>query len=264
MAALAIAARAGRRVFRQGDRQRSRSRQARGPPRPARPDARRGPPGRRFLADRGLNGTDRRIRQASTSSTSSNFPTPDRPNDPLSSTASAAASPTARRATRNLLGGKGANLAEMASIGLPVPPGFTISTEMCARLLRRRRALSATACAPRSPRASPISRQVTGKSFGDAADPLLVSVRSGARVSMPGMMDTVLNLGLNDATVAGPRRRLGRSALRLGQLSPLHPDVFRRRARPRSRRVRGGARDRQGGQGRPSRHRARGRGLASG
>ncbi len=109
---------------------------------------------------------------------------------------------------KNLLGGKGANLAEMASIGLPVPPGFTISTAMCARFYDE---------GERFPDA--LTRQVTdglahiegitGKRFGDAADPLLVSVRSGARVSMPGMMDTVLNLGLNDETVEGLARGSG-------------------------------------------------------
>ncbi|WP_294189212.1 pyruvate, phosphate dikinase [uncultured Sphingomonas sp.] len=107
---------------------------------------------------------------------------------------------------KNLLGGKGANLAEMASIGLPVPPGFTISTEMCTRYYEEGESF------PQSLRdevAAGIAHieQVTGKKFGDAgADgdgPLLVSVRSGARVSMPGMMDTVLNLGLNDRTVEG-------------------------------------------------------------
>jgi pyruvate,orthophosphate dikinase len=103
---------------------------------------------------------------------------------------------------RNLLGGKGANLAEMASIGLPVPPGFTISTDMCQRYYDEGESF------PESLRAEVAEglahiEQVTGKRFGDAADPLLVSVRSGARASMPGMMDTVLNLGLNDATVAG-------------------------------------------------------------
>ena len=103
---------------------------------------------------------------------------------------------------KNLLGGKGANLAEMASIGLPVPPGFTISTAMCTRYYEEGESF------PQSLRdevAAGIAHieAVTGKRFGDAADPLLVSVRSGARVSMPGMMDTVLNLGLNDATVEG-------------------------------------------------------------
>ena len=127
---------------------------------------------------------------------------------------------------------------------------------MCARLLRRGRRLPARACAPRSPPALAHIESVTGKKFGDAADPLLVSVRSGARVSMPGMMDTVLNLGLNDATVEGLAADVGRRALRLGQLSPLHPDVFRRRARTRSRRVRGSAGDRQGRQRLLPRHRA--------
>ncbi|MBA2918176.1 pyruvate, phosphate dikinase [Sphingomonas sp. MAH-20] len=103
---------------------------------------------------------------------------------------------------RNLLGGKGANLAEMASIGLPVPPGFTISTEMCTRYYQEGEHF------PDSLRAEVANglahiEGITGKTFGNPADPLLVSVRSGARVSMPGMMDTVLNLGLNDETVEG-------------------------------------------------------------
>ncbi|MGK6354965.1 pyruvate, phosphate dikinase [Sphingomonas sp. DT-207] len=103
---------------------------------------------------------------------------------------------------KNLLGGKGANLAEMASIGLPVPPGFTISTEMCTRYYEEGETF------PQSVKAEVANgiahiEGITGKKFGDAADPLLVSVRSGARVSMPGMMDTVLNLGLNDDTVQG-------------------------------------------------------------
>ncbi|MEM8694517.1 MAG: pyruvate, phosphate dikinase [Pseudomonadota bacterium] len=103
---------------------------------------------------------------------------------------------------KNLLGGKGANLAEMASIGLPVPPGFTISTEMCTRYYDDGEVFPDEL---REEVATGIAHveQVTGKRFGDAGDPLLVSVRSGARVSMPGMMDTVLNLGLNDETVRG-------------------------------------------------------------
>ena len=103
---------------------------------------------------------------------------------------------------KNLLGGKGANLAEMASIGLPVPPGFTISTEMCTRYYEEGERFPDSL---RDEVAAGIAHieQVTGKRFGDASDPLLVSVRSGARVSMPGMMDTVLNLGLNDQTVEG-------------------------------------------------------------
>ena len=106
------------------------------------------------------------------------------------------------RGDKNLLGGKGANLAEMASIGLPVPPGFTISTDFCAVYYDEGRAFPP---ALRDEVATGIAHieGVTAKIFGDAADPLLVSVRSGARASMPGMMDTVLNLGLNDATVEG-------------------------------------------------------------
>ena len=101
-----------------------------------------------------------------------------------------------------LLGGKGANLAEMASIGLPVPPGFTIATTMCTRYYEEGETF------PESVRDEVKTgiahiEGVTGKRFGDATDPLLVSVRSGARISMPGMMDTVLNLGLNDQTVEG-------------------------------------------------------------
>ncbi|WP_157216220.1 pyruvate, phosphate dikinase [Flavisphingomonas formosensis] len=101
-----------------------------------------------------------------------------------------------------LLGGKGANLAEMASIGLPVPPGFTISTEMCTRYYEEGESFPDSLRAEVAEGIAHIER-VTGKRFGDASDPLLVSVRSGARVSMPGMMDTVLNLGLNDQTVEG-------------------------------------------------------------
>jgi pyruvate,orthophosphate dikinase len=103
---------------------------------------------------------------------------------------------------RNLLGGKGANLAEMASIGLPVPPGFTISTEMCTRYYEEGETFPESVKAEVANGIAHIEG-ITGKRFGDAADPLLVSVRSGARVSMPGMMDTVLNLGLNDETVVG-------------------------------------------------------------
>ncbi|MGY4397819.1 pyruvate,orthophosphate dikinase [Sphingomonas sp. UYAg733] len=103
---------------------------------------------------------------------------------------------------KNLLGGKGANLAEMASIGLPVPPGFTISTEFCEVYYDEGRAFPQGL---RDEVATGLAHieGVTAKIFGDASDPLLVSVRSGARASMPGMMDTVLNLGLNDETVKG-------------------------------------------------------------
>ncbi len=101
-----------------------------------------------------------------------------------------------------IVGGKGANLAEMAGIGLPVPPGFTITTEECVKYLAEGSDFTDALRADVAEALKHIEKTV-GKAFGDAADPLLVSVRSGARVSMPGMMDTVLNLGLNDATVEG-------------------------------------------------------------
>ncbi|MCJ1959826.1 pyruvate, phosphate dikinase [Novosphingobium mangrovi (ex Hu et al. 2023)] len=101
-----------------------------------------------------------------------------------------------------ITGGKGSNLAEMAGIGLPVPPGFTITTEECVKYLAEGGDFSDALRADVVEALTHIEKTV-GKSFGDAADPLLVSVRSGARVSMPGMMDTVLNLGLNDETVEG-------------------------------------------------------------
>ncbi len=113
-----------------------------------------------------------------------------------------------RAEMRNLLGGKGANLAEMSALGLPVPPGFTITTEVCAWFYQNGRlypdGLEAGIAA-----ALKRVEKIAGARFGDAKSPLLVSVRSGARVSMPGMMDTVLNLGLNDETVEGLARQAG-------------------------------------------------------
>lgn len=103
---------------------------------------------------------------------------------------------------KNLLGGKGANLAEMASLGLPVPPGLTITTEVCTYYYDNKHAYPAELEAQVDEAIKAIEKSV-GAQFGDKANPLLVSVRSGARVSMPGMMDTVLNLGLNDETVEG-------------------------------------------------------------
>ncbi|MFT3808864.1 MAG: pyruvate, phosphate dikinase [Micropepsaceae bacterium] len=103
---------------------------------------------------------------------------------------------------RNLLGGKGANLAEMCNLGLPVPPGFTITTEVCTWYYANGNTYPAELKSQVEAALAQLSQRL-GKKFGDAADPLLVSVRSGARASMPGMMDTVLNLGLNDDTVAG-------------------------------------------------------------
>ncbi|MCP5396836.1 MAG: pyruvate, phosphate dikinase [Sphingomonadaceae bacterium] len=107
-----------------------------------------------------------------------------------------------RAKDKTVTGGKGANLSEMAQIGLPVPPGFTITTEECVSYLAGGSDFTPELRAAVTEALTHIEATV-GKTFGDAADPLLVSVRSGARVSMPGMMDTVLNLGLNDATVQG-------------------------------------------------------------
>ncbi len=103
---------------------------------------------------------------------------------------------------KELLGGKGANLAEMSALGLPVPPGFTITTEACTHYYANDRSYPSSLEAEVKAGLAKVE-ELTGKRFGDAANPLLVSVRSGARASMPGMMDTVLNLGLNDQTVDG-------------------------------------------------------------
>ena len=101
---------------------------------------------------------------------------------------------------RNLLGGKGANLAEMANLGLPVPPGFTITTEVCTYFYAHGKKYPDELAGEIDAALAHVGK-LTGRSFGDNENPLLVSVRSGARASMPGMMDTVLNLGLNDTTV---------------------------------------------------------------
>src|SRR5437762_1650881 len=101
---------------------------------------------------------------------------------------------------RDLLGGKGANLAEMANLGLPVPPGFTIPTSVCTYFYAHDKSYPAALKAQVEKALDHVGK-LTGKAFGDSKNPLLVSVRSGGRASMPGMMDTVLNLGLNDKTV---------------------------------------------------------------
>src|SRR5882757_1420721 len=109
---------------------------------------------------------------------------------------------------RNLLGGKGANLAEMSVLGLPVPPGFTITTELCSHYYDNGRTYP-DELKTQVQAALGAIESVVGAKFGDKTNPLLVSVRSGARASMPGMMDTVLNLGLNDETVSGLAVRTG-------------------------------------------------------
>ena len=113
-----------------------------------------------------------------------------------------------RQKDKTITGGKGANLAEMASIGLPVPPGFTITTEECLRYLDLGGDFS-DGLQDAVAKGVAHVEQTVGKKLGDAADPLLVSVRSGAAISMPGMMDTVLNLGLNDETVKGLAKTSG-------------------------------------------------------
>jgi pyruvate,orthophosphate dikinase len=109
---------------------------------------------------------------------------------------------------RNLLGGKGAGLAEMSSLGIPVPPGFTITTEVCNAYYGLGRSYPPQLEAQVRDGFAHVER-IVGARFGDPENPLLISVRSGARVSMPGMMDTILNLGLNDATAEGLARRSG-------------------------------------------------------
>ena len=109
---------------------------------------------------------------------------------------------------RNLLGGKGANLAEMTSIGLPVPQGFTITTEACTQYYEDGRKINDEIMAQTMEGVKKME-ELNGKKFGDLKNPLLVSVRSGARASMPGMMDTILNLGLNDVAVEGFAKKTG-------------------------------------------------------
>ena len=111
-------------------------------------------------------------------------------------------------AMRNLLGGKGANLAEMTNLGLPVPQGFTITTEACTQYYEDGRKIN-DEIMEQIMEAIVKMEEVTGKKFGDHENPLLVSVRSGARASMPGMMDTILNLGLNEEVVEVVAKKTG-------------------------------------------------------
>ena len=109
---------------------------------------------------------------------------------------------------RELLGGKGANLAEMTNIGLPVPQGFTITTEACTRYHEDGRRIADDIMGEILEYVEKME-EITGKKFGDPNNPLLVSVRSGARASMPGMMDTVLNLGMNKTVVKTMAKKSG-------------------------------------------------------
>ena len=111
------------------------------------------------------------------------------------------------RDQKDLLGGKGANLAEMTRIGLPVPPGFTITTEAC-KVYLKEGTEPAELKEQVSEKLAKLEQEM-GRRLGDAEDPLLVSVRSGAKFSMPGMMDTVLNIGLNDDSVVGLAKQSG-------------------------------------------------------
>jgi len=110
---------------------------------------------------------------------------------------------------KNLLGGKGANLAEMNLIGVPVPPGFTITTEICTLYNEKGKDAAVAAIKHEVELAVAEVEKIMGTTFGDKNNPLLMSVRSGARASMPGMMDTVLNLGLNDDAVEGIAKKSG-------------------------------------------------------
>ena len=133
---------------------------------------------------------------------------------------------------KDLLGGKGANLAEMTSVlGLPVPHGFTITTDACRAYMEGGWPDGLTQEVEPGP--GRVSRRRWASALGDRGDPLLVSVRSGAKFSMPGMMDTVLNLGLNDQSVAGPGQADRRRALRLRLLPTLRGHVRPHRARHR-------------------------------
>ena len=129
---------------------------------------------------------------------------------------------------RDILGGKGAGLAEMTNAGLPVPPGFTIQTEACREYMRG--SLSAQVTEQMDAALERLEK-LQGQRLGAGDNPLLVSVRSGAKFSMPGMMDTILNLGLNDHSVEALARKVQQSALRLRFVSAADTDVRRRRPR---------------------------------
>ena len=164
---------------------------------------------------------------------------------------------------RNLLGGKGAGLAEMSSLGIPVPPGFTITSEVCNAFYALDRNYPDGLEEAVRDAVGEVERSV-GAGFGDPVNPLLVSVRSGARVSMPGMMDTVLNLGLNDETAEGLAQRSGNARFAYDsyrRFVQMYGDVVlgvRGRARHRRGPVRGADRAQEARPRRRARHGARG------
>ena len=133
------------------------------------------------------------------------------------------------RNMKDLLGGKGSGLAEMTNAGLPVPPGFTISTEVCNIYYQEKQKIPAAIDREIDEQVRKLEK-AAGATLGSTENPLLVSVRSGAKFSMPGMMDTILNLGLNDAAVEGLKRRTEQRPVCVRQLPALHPDVRQRRA----------------------------------
>ena len=108
--------------------------------------------------------------------------------------------------SKDILGGKGANLSQMAKLGLPVPPGFTISTKVCDYFYKNNKKIPKKLF-QQTKKEMRVIEKISKKKFGDLSNPLLVSVRSGSRVSMPGMMDTILNLGLNDKTVIALKKQ---------------------------------------------------------
>ena len=122
---------------------------------------------------------------------------------------------------RELLGGKGANLAEMTNLGLPIPQGFTVTTEACTNYYDNGKKVSEE-IENQIFEALKELEELQGKKFGDTEEPLLVSVRSGARASMPGMMDTILNLGLNDVSVEGFAKKTNNP-----RFAPLPPKMLR-------------------------------------
>jgi pyruvate,orthophosphate dikinase len=134
---------------------------------------------------------------------------------------------------KELLGGKGANLAEMTGIGLPVPPGFTITTECCDEYYRAGRKLPSGLMEQVNDEVKTLEQEL-GKKFGDDRNPLLVSVRSGAAASMPGMMNTILNLGLNDKSVKGLAAATGISNRRSHASSPSTRRLPIRTCRPKA------------------------------
>ena len=177
--------------------------------------------------------------------------------------------PKATPAMKNTLGGKGANLAEMAKLGLPVPAGFTITTEFCTVYLQEGNQFPDSLKAEVAEALTKVEAAM-GMKFGDPDNPLLVSCRSGARKSMPGMMETVLNVGLCSSDDPGPDQEDRQRAVRLRRLPPPDHDVLRRghgegrghragrgQGHPRAARAHDG-RDEEG-QGRASRHRPDGR-----